>query len=110
MDYKTQHHELATIHNEYKDFFVECQLKLNPPLLEDLPFGRPSHLYIRLQDDTLRISVNQFGWYLIGESQNYETFETLMMQKSSWFSNKFHTDLLNKLNNLDKENAQEYQE
>lgn len=125
MDEETKCNELTVLYNEYKEYFQLCELKLNlsspntntTPITGDdyyakLASGRgkkniESHIHLKtIEGVTIRVSVETSGWYEIPEDdtselfKHYETFESLMMQRSRSFQNMFGNTLSNRLHNL----------
>ncbi|CAG89807.2 DEHA2F24310p [Debaryomyces hansenii CBS767] len=125
MDEDTKCNELTVLYNEYKEYFSLCELKLNSsspntnttPITGDdyyakLASGRgkkniESHIHLKtIEGVTIRVSVETSGWYEIPEDdtselfKHYETFESLMMQRSRSFQNMFGNTLSNRLHNL----------
>lgn len=131
MDEETKCHELTSLYNEYKDYFTSCELKLHPiasdvkttPIEGNDYYARitrkrrqdkGSASYINLktiEGAEIRVSVDASGWFEIPNDENemithYETFESLMMQRSKGFQDKFGTALSNRLNTLISEKIQ----
>ncbi|CUM53449.1 uncharacterized protein AC631_00499 [Debaryomyces fabryi] len=125
MDEETRRNELSVLYNEYKDYFLVCELKLNLPSLAsnsttitgDDYYSKSasrrgkrnieSHIHLKTKEgETIRVSVDTSGWYETPEEdaleivKHYETFESLMMQRSRSFQNMFGNTLSDRLHNL----------
>lgn len=127
MDDQTKCKELTVLYNEYMEYFALCELKLIHPIENtnstsidgddyyakttsrtSKQNGRnESHIHLKtVEGATIKVSVDLFGWYEIPEDdsseiiKHYETFESLMMQRSRSFQDKFGNTLSNRLHNL----------
>lgn len=124
MDEQTRRNELSVLYNEYKDYFLVCELTLNlsspdakTAITGDNYYAKSasrrgkrnieSHIHVKTKEGVIiRVSVDSSGWYEIPEDdtleivKHYETFESLMMQRSRSFQNMFGNTLSDRLHNL----------
>lgn len=99
MDTLTKNNELSKIFNNYKDL-IPSSLHLTGDLIQ-LPHFPVKASYIKFDIEGIKkVSVDIQGWYILGENERFETFESLMMKKSMKFQEIFGSELIRKLNNL----------
>lgn len=95
MNSLTQANELSIIHNEYKQYFPECDLLLKNDSI------RKNHIRITTHEGTdILVFVDISGWSTTSYPKQYETFEALMMDISPGFRLKFGNSLTDRLNEL----------
>lgn len=85
-------HDLQELAREYELFF--------PTLTKETKDGTPC-LRIETHEHSIRyVSVDEKGWFLLGDSRHHETFEQLMNSISPGFQAKFASLLIGKLQAL----------
>lgn len=113
MDNFDRDNELRLIFEEYKEFFnPHWHLKissadslinnLNDDILNKSLKKYQSHIVVTTKENNpLRISVDNQGWFCIGtNNESFETFEMLMMNTSPLFQRQFGDKLSEKLNQI----------
>lgn len=98
--------ELELIRLEYEGYFCQCEVvqRSSKPHIANIKAGipLPHHLVIVGADLLTKIGVCENGWFQLGQSQYFQTFESLMQTFSPEFRARFAGDLAAKLNNLER--------
>lgn len=99
--------ELELIRHEYEGYFRQCEVVRlsSKPHLAYLRGGvpLPHHLVISDTDLEMKIGVCESGWFQLGQSQYFQTFESLIQTFSPQFRARFAGDLAAKLGNLEND-------